>query len=957
MTSPNPTKEKVEFEEWMSKKVISLREAKNSSQGRQMAEIITIPVVVHVIHNGSALGEKGNITDEQIISQIDVLNEDYRRRNADAANTPSVFQSVAADTEIQFALAKRDPEGLPTNGIVRVNGHQKEWFTGENVALKRLSYWPAEDYLNIWVTDIEGNFLGYAQFPDSGLSGIENESTDRATDGVVIDYLAFGSKDKHPTSSLAGNYDLGRTATHEIGHYLGLRHIWGDNTSCSGTDYVSDTPTQQNSTNSCPSGVLESCGSRDMYENYMDYTSDACMNLFTKGQKERIRIVMENSPRRASLKNSLGLVEPVIVSNNLGIRKIITPETADCADTSVPTLEIRNYGNNTITSAKISLKVNGSVVETRTYGINLAPLAMTTVSFSTYTYGFPGTYNFEFEITQVNGLSDNDNSNNIAEILVTKPEEAELPFNIDFNTFPANWTIENPDEHITWQLVNAPKETSSNRALGIDFFNYENGAVDILKSPSIDISESPVAVLKFAVAYGGLSKSGKEGLLVTVNPYCGDAIDNADTVYYKVGNDLKSYDKFDPTNASDWKYEAVDLEAYRGQKISISFIAINANGSRLYIDDIEFDDTKKTDIALEYIVSPAPVACSTSDLEFIVRNQGTEAIASFDWQYILDNDEVQNFHWVMTNNDSLLPNATKVMYQDLPGLSKGEHSLEILVKNPNEELDNNPLNSSKNLTFYIDGSYDYIPIKENFETFEESLWLITSESKNTNTWTIDSLDNNIALRLKATNNEPNKTEGWLTSPALIFEGFNTAHLSFDLAASYSENDGSLVTVLGSTDCGTTYEDILLSVSYNDLINGGFSGAPDKDNWQTFNINLNQYLGQQGVRLAFVSSGKQGSNVYLDDINIFVTDQHIKGVHKPYPNPSRGTFYQPFDLDYKQKVDIIIYSTNGKIMAEKSFDNTLNQTYTIDLSSFSSGIYLIKVKSESFTDINRIMIQR
>ena len=139
--------DKNQFENWLKKKI---DQRKASPANGRTKEIITIPVVVHIVHNGESIGVGRNIPDAQIQSQIDVLNEDFRRLNADASNTPSVFQPVAADIEIQFAMAQRDPEGLPTNGIVRVNGNREEWLLTDNYDLKTLSNWPTEDYLNMW---------------------------------------------------------------------------------------------------------------------------------------------------------------------------------------------------------------------------------------------------------------------------------------------------------------------------------------------------------------------------------------------------------------------------------------------------------------------------------------------------------------------------------------------------------------------------------------------------------------------------------------------------------------------------------------------------------------------------------------------------------------------------------------------------------------------------------------
>lgn len=249
---------------------------------RAVNGVITIPVVVHVVYNTTA----ENISDAQILSQIDVLNKDFRRLNSDADNT----WSQASDSEIAFCMASVDPNGNPTNGITRTSTSVTAF--GTNDAMKFNSSggrnaWPAGSYLNIWVCDISGGILGYAQFPGGSAS----------TDGVVIDYQYFGTM-----GTATAPFNLGRTGTHEVGHWLNLRHIWGDG-NCNVDDGVSDTPTSDAPNYSCPIGHV-SCSTTDMVQNYMDYTDDACMNLFTSGQKSRMRALFEPGGFRASLLNS-----------------------------------------------------------------------------------------------------------------------------------------------------------------------------------------------------------------------------------------------------------------------------------------------------------------------------------------------------------------------------------------------------------------------------------------------------------------------------------------------------------------------------------------------------------------------------------------------------------------------------------------------------------------------------
>ena len=253
-------------------------------ENRITGSIISIPVVVHVIYSNS----NENISDAQIQSQIDVLNEDFRRTNSDANNT----WSQAADTQIEFCLASVDPSGNATNGITRKSSSTSSW--GTNDAMKKSSQggvnpWDASQYLNMWVCNIGGGILGYAQFPGGSAS----------TDGVVIGPNYFGSSDKGSGFYLSSPFNLGRTTTHEVGHFLNLRHIWGDG-GCSVDDFVSDTPTSDAANYGCATSHV-SCGSTDMVQNYMDYSDDSCMNLYTQGQKDRMRTILLPGGSRASL--------------------------------------------------------------------------------------------------------------------------------------------------------------------------------------------------------------------------------------------------------------------------------------------------------------------------------------------------------------------------------------------------------------------------------------------------------------------------------------------------------------------------------------------------------------------------------------------------------------------------------------------------------------------------------
>lgn len=256
-----------------------LYEADHSLAG--LAGVTQIPVVVHVLWHE----DHENISDEQIASQIAVLNLDYRRSNPDAEHIPAPFRALTADAHIEFLLASIDPQGAPTSGIERRHSSVASFGADDGVkflASGGLDAWPSDNYLNIWVCPLGGGLLGYAQFPGGPPE----------TDGVVVLQSAFGT-----VGTAAPPFHLGRTTTHEVGHWLNLNHIWGDDgTGCTGTDNVADTPNQGGPNTGQPRFPQLSCNNGphgDMFMNYMDYVDDPAMFMFSAGQVVRMQACLD----------------------------------------------------------------------------------------------------------------------------------------------------------------------------------------------------------------------------------------------------------------------------------------------------------------------------------------------------------------------------------------------------------------------------------------------------------------------------------------------------------------------------------------------------------------------------------------------------------------------------------------------------------------------------------------
>ena len=266
------------------------RNSTNSGEAGNLP-VIRIPVVVHILYSKTA----ENISEAQVRSQIEVLNQDFRKLNADAMNIPAGFSELAADCNIEFQLANVDPKGRHTTGIVRKQTGVAYFGIDDRIKFSAQGgddAWDSDKYLNIWVGNTTSGLIGY-----SSVVGISKEK-----DGIVIRNSAFGT-----TGTAGFPYNKGRTATHEVGHWLGLRHIWGDQ--YCGDDKVDDTPPQQGASRGCPTGTVVSCNNGamggDMYMNYMDLTADACTNMFTIKQREKMRsLFSQGGPRNALLSSN-----------------------------------------------------------------------------------------------------------------------------------------------------------------------------------------------------------------------------------------------------------------------------------------------------------------------------------------------------------------------------------------------------------------------------------------------------------------------------------------------------------------------------------------------------------------------------------------------------------------------------------------------------------------------------
>lgn len=553
---------------------------------------VTIPVVVHVIHEGEAVGTGTNLSDAQVLSQIDILNEDYRKLNADTSNTPGVFQPFAADVEIEFKLAVRDPDGNSTTGITREQGPQNGYTMLEfDQQVKPNTVWDRNNYLNIWTAKLTGassGTLGYAIKPGNSAD----------IDGVVIGYRYFGN-----TGNLQSPFDQGRTCTHEVGHWLGLDHLWGLGdpavTDCVGDDGIADTPIQGKANYGCPSFPSTSCTNGpngDMFMNYMDYVNDGCMNMFTEGQKTLMYNVL-NGPR-SSIRSSTAAS---LYELDLALLEVIHPSDTLCSTGLLPVIKIKNEGSTTVEQFFITYNLDNSNLNQVIWTGSLEAGDVIDIPVTELTLS-PGDHSLEIYLSNPNGLTDQNSVNDLMTVDFyvdnSAPTANALPFMVNFNSFitfpPANWSVNNVDnDAAAWALTFTVSAYGANGScVWLNLFDINTtGTVDHFVTAPIEVSDAGQhPVLSFNIAYAKQDVGSSDQLNVYYSLDCGHTWTQG---FSKSGDDLKTttdrVGAFIP-GEDDWSTEYMITEGIAGQKnVMYKFEVVSGGGNNIYIDNINIE--------------------------------------------------------------------------------------------------------------------------------------------------------------------------------------------------------------------------------------------------------------------------------------------------------------------------------------------------------------------------------
>jgi hypothetical protein len=557
----------------------------NNVKNSAAAATYIIPVVFHVFHNGGI----SNVSESNILKQIAILNKEFRREQADTVFTPAAFKSLAAGLDIEFRLATRDPSGNCTNGINRI--YTTMFSCGNIDSVCKLSFWPADKYLNIWMG--ESFQMNNPLFNSNGQCVQPGIGT-----WPWINYMKQGVVYTHYNINNIGvsTFQKGRTLVHEVGHFLNLRHIWGDSLSCS-SDSVADTPPALTFNTSCPvfpRRPLNACGSSslgEMYCNYMDYTFETCVNMFTAGQVSRMDACLNSTVgARNGLWSSAnlqatGTADPYIYPSQCAPVPELTPypPIVICAGDSVKFVDF-SYGG------------QGSARSWNFYGNSSSSLSDSIVWV---TYKVPGI--FSVDLSKSLGAQTHSRTFKNKVTVLSKTDLRTVPYTNSFESEQdaEEWKGVNAENDTTWRVFKSIATTGT-QAMGIANFNNGFPLTDEIISPAFNIQSVTSVKFTFKLSFAQQKSINKDNLKLQYTTDCGKSWQ---TIYNRSGGVLATTGVkaawYQPNAAEDWRQDSVIFYVSDKNEVRFKFSFASDNGNNIFIDDINIESLDYTSLQEE----------------------------------------------------------------------------------------------------------------------------------------------------------------------------------------------------------------------------------------------------------------------------------------------------------------------------------------------------------------------
>lgn len=893
-----------------------------------------IPIIVHVIHNGEPIGEGSNISAAQIYGQIEVLNEDFNFTNPNKEETLAIFKDVAANPSIEFVPATIDPDGNPLRepGIHRSKGCFTQWNKATfDLYGKPTTSWNPDNYFNIWTANFRRGEYGYAQFPNiSQLEGLNEDEGEAATDGILVNYRNFGSIEKTPNSTElinAAPLNFGRTATHEAGHFFGLLHTWGLVESCANDDFCDDTPNKSTSQKECNLNEV-SCetGQLSMVQNFMDYTHDKCMTLFTADQVERMHAVLEISPRRKEL--------------------LVSQTAAPIANKLFSLFEISQQ--RVIKGGKVkftdkSLATGNKQIDVYQWTFEGGTPATSTERHPTITYSQQGSFRATLKVLS------NDGTENIRSILIeviddnlTALNETLLDFE-DRDLQKEGWIFERTDI-ANWRLFSEGAYEQSNfsvYASNNDFRPCETELSFI--SPFVNIPTNRTVEISFDVAYSFDASKLSDSLEIS---YATDAGNKFVPFWKQGGKQLQTAANqsiaFRPL-ASEWKSYKLYLEVEEDARfLKVKFQNIGANNNNLYLDNLKI--RQATDLQ-------APSVDFDVNYPLILLSETA---------YFYSNTEFGvDFNWTINGNTNLQASGVS------PQISFTQEGIYDVTLQSSNQLGTREATKTNILEVIRGRKVSNTEVQNLKNEILNGKYLAGHDNGNTISKAEFFSDFGFANKIRAV--DIFFADAEITNP----------NETFDVVMWSVGSDGKPATELyrQKVPYSLLNRDIFERRQFTRVVFDEAQNIPSQffisveleyESQNTFTIFTEKK--QEGKGWERKSNGdwlsyaaSRGQN-YSNAISVILSpdtilgneDENIEHLVNLYPNPNQGSF--SLETQNLRVLSIEIYTSIGQLVYQKNIPNTFISNFEIQLKRPSKGMYLVKIQTQKGIITQKLIIQ-